>query len=36
MGETPLDGNQAWLLHHTLETAKAIVDAVKDGSEVAQ
>jgi len=36
MGETPLDGNQAWLLHHTLETAKAIVDAVKDGAEVGQ
>jgi len=36
MGETPLKGNPAWLLHHTLETAKAIVDAVKDGAEVGQ
>ena len=36
MSDTPLEGNQAWLLHHTLEAAKAIVDAVKDGAEVAQ
>ena len=32
----PLEGNRAYLIHHALESAKAIVDAVKDGAEVAQ
>lgn len=32
----PLEGNQAYLIHHALESAKAIVDAVKDGAEVSQ
>ena len=25
---TPLEGNQAWLTHHALESAKAIIDAL--------
>lgn len=25
---TPLKGNQAWLAHHALESAKAIIDAL--------
>ena len=32
----PLEGNQAYLIHHALESAKAIVDAVKEGAEVSQ
>ena len=32
----PLEGNRAYLIHHALESAKAIVDAVRDGAEVAQ
>ncbi|MCY1461425.1 hypothetical protein D9M71_790820 [compost metagenome] len=25
---TPLEGNQAWMVHHSLESAKAIIDAL--------
>jgi hypothetical protein len=32
----PLEGNRAYLIHHALESAKAIIDAVRDGAEVAQ
>lgn len=32
----PLEGTQAYLIHHALESAKAIVDAVRDGAEAAQ
>lgn len=24
----PLEGNQAWLVHHSLESAKALIDAL--------
>ncbi|MCQ4280475.1 DUF3077 domain-containing protein [Pseudomonas stutzeri] len=32
----PLEGSRAYLIHHALESAKAIVDAVRDGAEAAQ
>jgi hypothetical protein len=28
---TPLEGNAAWLVHHTLESAKALVDSLING-----
>lgn len=31
-----LEGNRAYLIHHALESAKAIVDAVIAGAEVGQ
>jgi hypothetical protein len=36
MGEEPLDGNNAWLVLHTIESAKAILDAVLAGLVVAR
>lgn len=32
----PLEGNRAYLIHHALESAKAIVDSVRDGVEAGQ
>lgn len=33
MGEKPLEGNSAWLVNHTLESAKAVLDCLIDGAE---
>ena len=32
MGE-PLEGNQAWLAHHAIESAKAVIDSVRQAME---
>ncbi|MNC13843.1 DUF3077 domain-containing protein [Pseudomonas sp. ACN5] len=31
MGAEAIEGNQAWLLHHALESAKAIIDSAIEG-----
>lgn len=35
MGDVPLQGNAAWLLRHTLSSAKAVVDALIEGCDEA-
>ena len=35
MGDVPLQGNAAWLLRHTLNSAKAVVDALIEGCDEA-
>lgn len=32
MGQTPLQDNAAWLVNHTLESAKAVIDCLIDGA----
>ncbi|MCQ4280469.1 DUF3077 domain-containing protein [Pseudomonas stutzeri] len=33
MGERPLEGNAAWLVKHSLESAKAVVDSLMDAMQ---
>ncbi|MEH6365555.1 MAG: DUF3077 domain-containing protein [Pseudomonas marincola] len=33
MGQMPLQDNAAWLVNHTLESAKAVIDCLIDGAE---
>ena len=33
MGEQPLQDNPAWLVNHTLESAKAVIDSLINGLE---
>lgn len=36
MGEQPLQDNPAWLVLHTLESAKAVIDSLHEAAEEAE